>query len=133
MSVDLSPDGQWIAFDLLGHVYRIPAQGGEAQSLTQDSGVAVNYHPAWSPDGSKIAFVSDRSGQYNLWVMNADGSDPKSVMVNPAVRVTDPTWMPDGQYIIVQRTLGYHRISAAQCRYLDVPHRWRRGHRAGGQ
>ena len=104
MSLDISPDGQWIAFDLLGHIYRIPADGGDAESLTQESGVAVNYHPAYSPDGAHIAFVSDRKGQNNLWVMNSDGSEPRAVFTDPAVRVTDPTWTPDGQYIVVQRT-----------------------------
>ena len=46
MSVDLSPDGKWIVFDLLGHVYRVAAAGGEAECLTQSSGVAMNYPPA---------------------------------------------------------------------------------------
>ena len=45
MSVDLSADGQWIVFDLLGHVYRVAAAGGEAECLTQSSGVAINFHP----------------------------------------------------------------------------------------
>ena len=45
MSVDISPDGEWIIFDLLGHVYKIPSKGGDAVSLTENSGGAVNYHP----------------------------------------------------------------------------------------
>ena len=57
MSVDVSADGAWVVFDLLGHVYRVPAAGGEATSLTQGSGVAVNFHPRFSPDGSTIAFI----------------------------------------------------------------------------
>jgi hypothetical protein len=58
MSVDTSPDGRWIVFDLLGHIYRISAAGGLAQCLTQGSGVALNMHPRFSPDGREIAFVS---------------------------------------------------------------------------
>src|SRR5262245_9497255 len=54
VSVDLSPDGRWIVFDLLSHIYRVPAAGGEAECLTQDSGVALNYHPRYSPDGTAI-------------------------------------------------------------------------------
>src|SRR5580658_7083344 len=69
MSVDISPDGQWIAFDLLGQIYRVRSQGGQAECLTQDSGVAVNFHPRFSPDGKRIAFISDRKGQNNLWLM----------------------------------------------------------------
>ncbi|MYE44886.1 MAG: amidohydrolase, partial [Acidobacteria bacterium] len=75
MSLDVSPDGASIVFDLLGHVYRVPVTGGRAECLTQDSGVAVNYHPRWSPDGATIAFVSDRGGQSNLWLMDADGGN----------------------------------------------------------
>src|SRR5207248_1033737 len=103
MSVDLSPDGRWIVFDLLAHVYRMPVAGGEAQCLTQDSGVAVNFHPRYSPDGQTIAFVSDRQGQNNLWLMNADGSQPRPVFIDKDVRVFEPAWSPDGRYIYVHR------------------------------
>ncbi len=103
MSVDISPDGQWIVFDLLAHIYRVPAAGGEAECLTQSSGAALNFHPRYSPDGKSIAFVSDRGGQNNLWIMNADGSQPHAVFANKDVRVFEPTWTPDGQFIIVRR------------------------------
>lgn len=111
MSVDVSPDGTWLAFDLLGHVYRVPMAGGDAVSLTQPSGVAVNYHPSISPDGTRIAFVSDRGGQNNLWVMDADGSNPRQVQKSQDTRVTMPAWTPDGAYILVTQGGGiwmYH-------------------------
>ncbi len=103
MSIDVSPDGQWLVFDLLAHVYRMPTTGGEATALTQNSGVAINTHPRISPDGSLIAFVSDRKGQNNLWVMNADGSNPRAVFTDNTVRVAMPAWTADGQYIVVVR------------------------------
>jgi Tol biopolymer transport system component len=112
MSVDLSPDGNWIVFDLLAHIYRVPAKGGAAESLTQDSGVALNYHPRYSPDGRHIAFISDRKGQNNLWIMDADGRNPRAVFLNNDVRAVGPKWTPDGQYILVHRPQGiwmYHR------------------------
>ncbi len=105
MSVDLSPDGKWVVFDLLAHVYRVPAEGGTAECLTQDSGVALNFHPRYSPDGRTIAFVSDRKGQNNLWLMDADGSHPRPVALDPQVRVFEPAWTPDGRYIVVRRQL----------------------------
>ena len=111
MSVDISPDGTWIVFGLLAHVYRVPAEGGLAESLTQESGVAVNYHPGYSPDGRHIAFVSDRGGQNNLWVMDADGSNPRQVQSSQDTRVTMPEWTADGQYILVAQGGGiwmYH-------------------------
>lgn len=102
LSIDVAPSG-WIVFDLLGHIWRVPAQGGTAESLTQNSGIALNYHPAVSSDGSMIAFISDRTGQNNLWVMNADGSNPRVVHRDDNARMMTPAWTPDGEYIIVKR------------------------------
>ena len=103
MSADLSPDRTWIAFDLLGHVYRMPVAGGEATVLTQNSGVALNFQPRISPDGKSIAFITDRRGQYNLWVMNADGSNPHAIFTELNATALEPAWTPDGNFIIVKK------------------------------
>jgi Tol biopolymer transport system component len=102
-SVDLSPDGQWIAFDVLGHIYRMNAAGGSAECLTQNSGVALNFQPRISPDGRSIAFITDRRGQYNLWVMNADGSNAHPVFTDLNATAVEPAWTPDGQYIVIRK------------------------------
>lgn len=104
MSVDLSSDSRWIVFDLLGHVYRMPAGGGDAENLTAESGLALNIHPVFSPDGSEIAFISDRLGQNNLWIMGADGSDPRAVFTDMDIRAMEPVWTPDGEYVVVRQT-----------------------------
>ena len=104
MSVDVSPDSRWIVFDLLGHVYRMPAGGGDAENLTAESGLALNIHPVFSPDGSEIAFISDRLGQNNLWIMGADGSDPRAVFTDMDIRAMEPVWTPDGEYVVVRQT-----------------------------
>ena len=106
-SVDVSADGRWVVFDLLSHVYRMPAAGGEAQALTQGSGIASNFQPRISPDGKSIAFISDRKGQYNLWVMDIDGANPRPVALDPANRLAFPQWTADGQYLIVTQMTGF--------------------------
>ena len=103
MSIDITPDGRWIVFNLLGHIYRMPATGGEAECLTQESGLAVNFHPRISPDGSTIAFISDRHGQNNIWLMDIDGKNPRAVTQELTGRFLEPTWTPDGRYLVARR------------------------------
>ncbi|MEX2472206.1 MAG: hypothetical protein WEA34_08515, partial [Gemmatimonadota bacterium] len=121
MSLDVSPDGRWIVFDLLGHVYRVPTAGGEAESLTQTSGAAINVHPRYSPDGSRIVFVSDRGGQGNPWVMEADGSNPRPVFLDLDTRVVEPTWMPDGRRVVLRQQALSGSTRGSGIHVYDVP------------
>jgi Tol biopolymer transport system component len=72
MSVDVSPDGKTLIFDLLGDLYTVPVTGGSARQITR--GIALNTHPKWSPDGRKIAYLSDYSGSSHINVRNVDGT-----------------------------------------------------------
>src|SRR5688572_2350587 len=65
ISLDVSPDGKTIVFDLLGDIYALPMAGGTATRLTR--GMAWDRQPRFSPDGSRILFISDRSGSDNRW------------------------------------------------------------------
>lgn len=98
MTVDVSPDGRTIVFDLLGDIYVMPITGGEATRLT--SGPAYDVQPRFSPDGKRIAFTSDRDGLDNLWVMDADGSNPRQITKERERQVFDPVWTPEGDYLI---------------------------------
>lgn len=101
MSLDVSPDGRTIAFDLLGDIYTIPVSGGTATNIS--SGMAWEYHPRFSPDGSRIAFTSDRGGGDNIWTMNVDGSDPEQVTKETFRLTNNPTWSPDGRFIAAKK------------------------------
>ena len=102
LSLDVSPDGKTIILDLLGDLYTMPFSGGEAKKIT--SGMAFNGQPAYSPDGKKIAFVSDRGGSENVWISNPDGSNPVQLSQDEQSEFASPTWTPDSQYVIAART-----------------------------
>jgi len=100
-SVDLSPDGQTLLFDILGDLYTVPVAGGKAKALTK--GPAWDYHPRYSPDGRTIAFTTDRSGIENVWLMNADGTNARALTEEKAFYVRSAAWSPDGDYIVARR------------------------------
>jgi imidazolonepropionase-like amidohydrolase/Tol biopolymer transport system component len=104
MSLTISPDGKIVAFDLLGNIYSISSKGGDATCLTCEFGISINYHPAISPDGRHIAFVSDRSGQDNLWVMDTNGSGQHAILLDDQSRFAEPAWL-DSNTIVATRKL----------------------------
>lgn len=101
MSVDVSPDGKTIVFDLLGDIYVVPASGGEAKAI--NSGFAWSMQPRFSPDGSEIAFTSDAGGGDNIWIMKADGSDARQLTKEDFRLMNNPDWSPDGEYISAKK------------------------------
>ena len=70
LNVDVSPDGQSVLFDLLGDIYQMPIDGGEAVALT--SGLAWDMQAQYSPDGRRIAFTSDSAGGDNIWTLDLE-------------------------------------------------------------
>ena len=101
MNLDVSPDGKTIVFDLLGDIYTVPVSGGQATRLT--AGMAYDIQPSFSPDGNGIAFISDESGSDNIWVMGADGGEPRVVTEETDKAVAAPRWAPDGEYLVARR------------------------------
>ncbi|MFY8301020.1 amidohydrolase family protein [Pseudoalteromonas sp. SS15] len=100
-NLDVSPDGKNIIFDMLGDIYVMPISGGKATAITNDR--AWNFQPKFSPDGSKIAFISDREGAENLWVMDVNGENMRKVSGESHNLLHNPAWSPDGQYIAVKQ------------------------------
>ena len=101
ISLDVSGDGKTIVFELLGDLYTLPIEGGDAVRIT--SGMAFDAQPTYSPDGARIAFVSDRSGSENIWIVNEDGSDPIQLSFDSQSLYVSPGWTPDGAHIVVTR------------------------------
>ena len=122
MSLDVSPDGQTIVFDMLGDIYVMPVTGGEARAIA--SGVAWDMQPKWSPDGRHNAFTSDRAGGDNIWILEADGSNPTQVSKESFRLVNQPEWSPDGEFLVGRK----HFTSS---RSLGAGEMWM-WHRSGG-
>jgi Tol biopolymer transport system component/imidazolonepropionase-like amidohydrolase len=101
LSIDVSPDGAWVLFDLLGDLYRVPMTGGKAERIT--SGPAYDYAPRYSPDGKTVVFCSDRRGNMNLFLMNADGTNPRPLTEEKDAVYSSPSWTPDGEYVLARR------------------------------
>lgn len=106
VSLDVSPDGTTIAFDLLGDLYTMPITGGQPTRVT--SGPAWDMQPRFSPDGSRIAFTSDRTGKGdkggdNIWVIDADGENPVQITAEDFRLLNNPNWHPSGEYIIARK------------------------------
>ena len=98
ISVDVSPDGETIVFDLLGDLYTIPFAGGDATPLT--AGMAYDSQPRYSPDGSQVIFVSDRDGAENLWLIDIASGAARQVTNASDNNYESPEWLPDGDYVV---------------------------------
>jgi len=96
MAVSASPDGKWLAVDLQGSLWIIPAKGGRAKRITDYFNDA--RQPVWSPDGSRIAYFAYRDGGYDLWTIKPDGSDQRK-LTQGAWDDREPAWSPDGRRI----------------------------------
>jgi Tol biopolymer transport system component/imidazolonepropionase-like amidohydrolase len=131
ISLDVSPDGREIVFDLLGDLYTIPFEGGEARALTSE--FAWNMQPRYAPNGQWIAFVSDRSGGDNLWIMDRDGGNLQQVTRENFRLLSGPAWTPDSEYVVGRkhftgtRSLGagemwmYHRTGGGGVQLTQRP------------
>ena len=125
MSLDVSPDGKTIAFDLMGDIYTMPLEGGKATPFT--SGMAYETHPRYSPDGNKLLFTSDRAGNDNLWYIDLVKKDTVQVTKDKTGDVPGAHWTPDGEYIIVSKGRRvsklwmYHKDGGGGIQLNDAP------------
>ncbi len=101
MSLDVSPDGKTIAFDFLGDIFTMPITGGKPVQFTK--GMSFDSHPKFSPDGTKLLFISDRSGGENIWWFNLDKKDSLQVTKGNNEHYQSAEWTPDGTYIVASR------------------------------
>lgn len=124
-SVDVSPDGKTILFDMMGDLYSIPADGGKATQITR--GLAFDQHPRYSPDGKKILFVSDKSGAENLWYIDTEKKDTVQLTKELNQNFPSAAWTPDGNYIVfskgrrINKLYMIHKDGGSGTQLIDEP------------
>ncbi len=100
-NADISPTGVRAVFEAHGDIFTVPADKGDVRNLT-DTSSSVERDPSWSPDGKRIAYFSDASGEYKLYLRDQDGLKPPQIIdLGP-----DPTyyysiaWSPDSKRVL---------------------------------
>ena len=101
-AIAVSPDGRTLVFSAIGHLYELPVAGGTATQLT--FGPSYDFDPAMSPDGTRVAFASNRDGSgSNIFVL--DRGSKRVVQVSREVEAARPVWSPDGRTIAYARNV----------------------------
>ena len=117
LSLDVSPGGETIVFEFLGDLYTLPITGGEAVPLTE--GMAFDSQPRFSPDGTRVLFISDRSGSENLWLIDVATKEAKAFTKGKSNRYESPAWTPDGKYVIAARGEGRFGVVKLWMAHID--------------
>ena len=122
-SFAVSPTGKRALFDARGDIFSVPAENGNTRNLTESQGVREIY-PAWSPDGKYISYYSDRTGEYELYLIeNKDGAQPRQVTFNSSAWKYQPVWSPDCKYLLFSdRTLKLRLVEVSTGKITDVDH-----------
>ena len=98
-AASLSPEGNRMAVTARGEVFDIPVKKGVTRNITHTSGVHER-NAQWSPDGKNIAYVSDATGESELWMRPAEGGDPVQLTSGSKTRIQGFEWSPDGKQIV---------------------------------
>lgn len=99
-SFNVSPTGKRALFDARGDIFSVPAENGQIVNLTNTQGVREIY-PTWSPNGKYIAYYSDASGEYEIYLLeNKKGAKPRQLTFNSTAWKYDAEWSPDSRYLV---------------------------------
>lgn len=117
-----SPDGERVVFSARGDIFNLPSKEGVTRNITASSGVHER-NAKWSPDGKNIAWISDKSGEFEIWIQDADRSEPpRQVTKNQDTYIFDLDWSPDSKkimYITKKNDLRYVDIDNGKIVIVD--------------
>ncbi|HKQ97317.1 MAG TPA: PDZ domain-containing protein [Candidatus Polarisedimenticolia bacterium] len=118
----LSPSGARALFEARGEIFTVPGEKGDVRNLSRDSG-AADRSPAWSPDGSRIAWFSDRSGEYQLMIADQAGiKPPRAIPLPGPTFFFDLAWSPDAKKVAFtdeQRNLYWLDVATGKATKID--------------
>mgnify|MGYP002395726546 CR=1 FL=1 len=125
LSLDISPTGDSIVFDLMGDIYMMPFTGGKARTVT--TGLPYDVHPRFSPDGKSLVFISDSSGADNIWTMELATEKRKQITKDKNQNYFSADWSADGDYIVGSKGRRnaklhlYHKEGGGGIQLLEKP------------
>lgn len=119
--MDLSPSAKRVVVEARGELFSVPAENGDVRNLTNTPG-ARERDPVWSPDGKWIAYLSDKSGEYQFHVIGADGATPdRQVTHEGATFRFAPVWSPDSKKLLFSdKTLRLYWADVESGRVTEV-------------
>ena len=120
-SFAISPSGKRALFDARGDIFSVPAENGILENLTQTQGIREIF-PTWSPDGKFISYISDVTGEYEIFLLeNKKGAEPRQLTFNSSAWKYQPLWSPDSRYLLYSdRTLRLLLLEVATGKITDI-------------
>lgn len=122
-SFDLSPTAKRALISARGDIFSVPAENGPIYNLTASQGIREIF-PRWSPDGKFISYISDESGEYEIYLReNKKGSTPRRLTGGSTAWKYDPEWSPDGKYLLFfDRTLQLQMVEVESGKGTIIAH-----------